>query len=109
MTVQDTQWPDSLWRSTAEPAPDFDELNQDIETDLLIVGAGYTGLSTALHAVDHAKDGEEGLHLALTEPYDAAVIDLMLPKRDGLSVIERMRTEKVNTPVIAFLPCPGLG
>jgi len=35
-----------------------------------------------------------------TEPYDAAVIDLMLPKRDGLSVIERMRTEKVNTPVI---------
>ena len=56
MTVQDTQWPDSLWRSTAEPAPDFDELNQDIETDLLIVGAGYTGLSTALHAVDHAKD-----------------------------------------------------
>ena len=56
MTVQDTQWPDSLWRSTAEPAPDFYELNQDIETDLLIVGAGYTGLSTALHAVDHAKD-----------------------------------------------------
>ena len=56
MTVQDTQWPDSLWRSTAEPVPDFDELNQDIETDLLIVGAGYTGLSTALHAVDHVKD-----------------------------------------------------
>ena len=56
MTVQDTKWPDSLWRSTAEPVPDFDELNQDIETDLLIVGAGYTGLSTALHAVDHVKD-----------------------------------------------------
>ena len=56
MTVQDTQWPDSLWRSTAEPVPDFDELNQDIETDLLIVGAGYTGLSTALHAVDYVKD-----------------------------------------------------
>ena len=56
MTLQNTQWPDSLWRSTAEPVPDFDELNQDIETDLLIVGAGYTGLSTALHAVDHVKD-----------------------------------------------------
>ena len=56
MTVQKTQWPDSLWRSTAESVPDFRELNQDIETDLLIVGAGYTGLSTALHAVDDVNE-----------------------------------------------------
>jgi len=38
--------------------------------------------------------------MAVTEPYDAAIIDVMLPKLDGLSVIERMRKEKVNTPVI---------
>ena len=38
--------------------------------------------------------------MALTEPYDAAIIDIMLPKRSGLSVIETMRREKVNTPVI---------
>ncbi len=52
MTVQKTEWPDSLWRSTAEPLSDFPELQEDIETDLLIIGAGYTGLSTALHAAD---------------------------------------------------------
>ena len=52
MTVQQNQWPDSLWRSTAEPLRDFPELLEDIETDLLIIGAGYTGLSTALHAAD---------------------------------------------------------
>ena len=52
MTVQKTEWPDSLWRSTAEPLRDFPELHEDIETDLLIIGAGYTGLSTALHAAD---------------------------------------------------------
>ena len=50
--MQKTQWPDSLWRSTAEPLCDFPELHEDIETDLLIIGAGYTGLSTALHAAD---------------------------------------------------------
>ena len=56
MTMQQTQWPDSLWRSTAESFQEFAELDQDIETDLLIIGAGYTGLSTALHAADHVKD-----------------------------------------------------
>ena len=58
------------------------------------------GLRATGYAVDHAADGEEGLHLALTEPYDTAIIDIMLPKLDGLALIERMRKEKVNTPVI---------
>jgi DNA-binding response OmpR family regulator len=38
--------------------------------------------------------------MALTEPYDTAIIDIMLPKLDGLSVIEKMRQEKINTPII---------
>jgi two-component system OmpR family response regulator len=50
--------------------------------------------------VDQAYDGDDGLHMALTEPYDTAVIDIMLPKLDGLSLIERMRKEKIRTPVI---------
>ena len=50
--------------------------------------------------MDHAPDGERGLDMALTEPYDTAIIDIMLPKRDGLSLIEKMRKEKVPTPVI---------
>lgn len=58
------------------------------------------GLRRAGFAVDHAADGEDGLHLALTEPYDAAIIDLMLPKHDGLSLIEELRRQKIVTPVI---------
>ena len=51
-------------------------------------------------AVDHAKDGQDGLHLALTEPYDVAVVDLMLPKLDGLTLIEEVRKNNINTPVL---------
>ncbi|MBW1817519.1 MAG: response regulator transcription factor [Deltaproteobacteria bacterium] len=71
-----------------------------VEDDLKIASFVMKGLRAAGFAVDHAKDGEAGLHMALTEPYDAAVIDIMLPKRDGLSVIEEMRSEKNNVPVI---------
>ena len=50
--------------------------------------------------MDYATDGQEGLHLALTEPYYAAVIDVMLPKLDGLSLIQEVRRQNVNVPVI---------
>jgi DNA-binding response OmpR family regulator len=52
--------------------------------------------------VDRAEDGEDALHLALSEPYDAAIIDVMLPKLDGLTIIERMRQRKILTPVIVL-------
>jgi two-component system OmpR family response regulator len=71
-----------------------------VEDDLRIASFIIKGLRATGYAVDHAADGEEGLHLALTEPYDTAIIDVMLPKLDGLALIERMRKEKVNTPVI---------
>lgn len=58
------------------------------------------GLRQAGYAVDLAADGQEGLHLAQTEPYDAAVVDLMLPKLDGLSLIQEIRRQGVNFPVI---------
>jgi len=58
------------------------------------------GLERAGFAVDQAANGEDGLHLASTEPYDAAVIDIMLPGQDGLSLIEEVRRQKVNLPVI---------
>src|SRR4030043_329391 len=71
-----------------------------VEDDLKIASFIIKGLRAAGYAVDHAADGEEGLHLALTQPYDTAIIDIMLPKLNGLVLIERMRKEKVNTPVI---------
>ena len=58
------------------------------------------GLQRAGFAVDHAANGEDGLHLALTEPYDAAVVDIMLPRHDGLTIVEELRRKKINTPVI---------
>ena len=71
-----------------------------IEDDRKIASFILKGMKAEGYAVDHASDGQEGLHMAVTEPYDAAIIDVMLPKLDGLSVIEGIRKEKVNTPVI---------
>jgi len=71
-----------------------------VEDDVKIASFILKGLKAAGYAVDHAADGEEGLHLALTEPYDAAVIDLMLPRKNGLALIREMRDKKVNTPVL---------
>jgi len=71
-----------------------------VEDDVKIASFIVKGLKAAGYAVDHARDGEEGLHMVLSEPYDTAIIDIMLPKRDGLSLIEKMRSEKIRTPVI---------
>jgi len=71
-----------------------------VEDDVKIASFIVKGLKAAGYAVDHAPDGEKGLDMALTEPYDTAIIDLMLPKLDGLSLIEQMRKEKIHTPVI---------
>lgn len=71
-----------------------------VEDDLKITSFILKGLKEAGFAVDHAENGEDGLHLALNEPYDAAIIDIMLPKLDGLTLIEGLRRKKINTPVI---------
>ena len=52
------------------------------------------------HVADHAADGEEGLAMALDGDYDVLIVDRMLPKRDGLSVIGELRTKKIETPVL---------
>jgi two-component system OmpR family response regulator len=71
-----------------------------VEDDSKIASFIIKGMKEAGYVVDHAADGNEGLALALTEPYDAAIIDIMLPKLDGLSLIEEIRRNKVSTPVI---------
>jgi len=52
------------------------------------------------HIADRATDGEEGLALALDGQYDVLIVDRMLPKRDGLSLIGELRGKNVNTPVL---------
>jgi two-component system OmpR family response regulator len=71
-----------------------------VEDDEKIALFIRTGLTEAGFAVDHVINGEDGLHLALTEPYDMAVIDLMLPTVDGLTIIKEMRRQEIDTPVL---------
>jgi len=60
------------------------------------------GFIQAGYAVDRAADGLEGLFMAQEVKYDAAVVDIMLPKLDGLSLIERLREQHINTPIIVL-------
>ena len=71
-------------------------VEDDEETASYIV----SGLREAGFAVDHVPDGETGLHQATSEPYDAAVVDIMLPRLDGLTLIEELRREKIALPVL---------
>ena len=71
-----------------------------VEDDVKIAQFVINGLREAGFAVDHAANGEDGLHLALTEPYDIAVVDIMLPKLDGLTLIDEVRRNNINTPVL---------
>ncbi|CAB3806157.1 response regulator transcription factor [Pararobbsia alpina] len=71
-----------------------------VEDDRTIGSFVTKALQQAGFAVDYAGDGASGLERALTTPYDAAVVDIMLPWLDGLSLIETLRRNKIATPVI---------
>ena len=71
-----------------------------VEDDPKIASFVAKGLKQAGYAVDRAANGQAGLELALSAPYDAAIVDIMLPRLDGLSLIERLRAEGVRTPVL---------
>lgn len=58
------------------------------------------GLSEEGYSVDAAYDGEEGGFMAETEPYDLIVLDIMLPKKDGVTVLRDLRKEGIKTPVL---------
>ena len=71
-----------------------------VEDDATIAEFVVRGLREAGFAVDHAADGDAGLERAVATPYDVAIVDVMLPKRDGLSLIEELRRRAVSTPVL---------
>ena len=71
-----------------------------IEDETKIASLLKKGLQEQGFEVDISADGEDGLERATTTPYDAIVIDIMLPKRDGLSVLKTLRTRKVTAPVM---------
>lgn len=71
-----------------------------VEDDNKIAEFVVKGLKQAGYGVDRCADGEEALILADMTSYDVAIIDLMLPRLDGLSLIQRMRARKLRTPVL---------
>lgn len=71
-----------------------------VEDDPKIASFVKKGLMEEGYAVDHADNGEDGLHFCLTQTYDAAVVDIMLPKLDGLGLIKTLRQKGDNTPVL---------
>ena len=77
-----------------------------IEDDLEAADYMRRGLSESGHVVDHAADGEEGYALAAGGGYDVLVVDRMLPKMDGLSVVNRLRAEGIDEPIL-FLSALG--
>ncbi len=71
-----------------------------VEDDRVISEFVARGLREAGFAVDAASDGDSGMHAALGQPYDVAIVDLMLPRRDGLALIDELRRRGVMTPVL---------
>jgi two-component system, OmpR family, response regulator len=71
-----------------------------VEDDKKISSFVANGLKQSGFAVDPCADGESGLAMALSIPYDVAVIDIMLPKLDGLSVVQKLRREGKHLPVL---------
>jgi two-component system OmpR family response regulator len=71
-----------------------------VEDDKKIASFVTNGLKQSGFAADHCADGEAALLLARTTSYDAAVVDVMLPKLDGLSLVRQLRKENIRTPVI---------
>lgn len=71
-----------------------------VEDDTEIAGFLCKGLREAGHVVDHAPDGREGLFLATGEPYDAIVLDRLLPRMDGLSMLAALRATGSRVPVL---------
>jgi len=71
-----------------------------VEDDKKIASFVVNGLKQSGYAVDHSADGEDGLLKAQTVAYDAAIVDLMLPKLDGLNLIQQLRAKGLRTPVL---------
>jgi two-component system OmpR family response regulator len=71
-----------------------------IEDDEKIGSFVGQGLRQEGHVVDWARDGDAGMQLALSAPVDAIIVDVMLPGRDGLSLVRELRAKKRKVPVI---------
>ncbi|TAD90123.1 MAG: DNA-binding response regulator [Alphaproteobacteria bacterium] len=77
-----------------------------IEDDADAASYLVKGLKETGYVVDHARDGREGMVQAMTDGYDAMIVDRMLPFADGLKIVQAMRAAGIKTPVL-FLSALG--
>lgn len=71
-----------------------------VEDEIKLANAIKRALELQKHAVDVAYNGEDGLDLAIGEGFDLIILDLMLPKVDGLEICKQVRKEGIHTPVL---------
>jgi CheY-like chemotaxis protein len=71
-----------------------------VEDDPKLASLTLKGLRARGFVVDHADNGDEGYTLATTRSYDALVLDIMLPGRDGLSILRQIRAQRLGVPVV---------
>lgn len=71
-----------------------------VEDEISLANLIKEGLEDEGYSVDLAYDGEEGLYLALNEPYDIVILDIMLPKKDGIEIARTMRSKDIKTPIL---------
>ena len=71
-----------------------------VEDDKKVAGFIKKGLEEETYAVDVAYDGEDGLHLGVEGQYDLIILDIMLPKIDGLEVLSQLRDQDSDAPIL---------
>jgi len=79
-----------------------------VEDDRKIASFVVNGLKQSGFAVDECNDGESGLAMARSVPYDVAVVDVMLPQLDGLSLVQTLRREGKHLPVLILSAKAGV-
>ena len=80
-----------------------------VEDEVRLGEALVEGLTRAQYAADLALDGEQGLAYARSNPYDAIILDVMLPKLDGFAVCQRLRDASVWTPILMLTARDAVG
>ncbi len=71
-----------------------------VEDDRRLAGVVKRGLAEEGYSVDTVYDGEEAEYAIETTPYDLVILDIMLPKKDGLEVCRELRAKKITVPVL---------
>src|SRR5512143_697702 len=79
-----------------------------VEDSRRLAGIIKRGLLEEGYAVDNAFDGEEAEYMAETTPFDVVILDIMLPKKDGLAVCRDLRAKGVNTPILVLTAKDGV-